>query len=366
MNRKSLTIIVPCFNSDKYVHETLISIDLLSNLVDLEVFLIDDQSLDNTLEIINDYASKRNFAKVIVNLENYGVSHSRNIGLNQASHEFVYFLDSDDVLIPQSISSLIDKLVSEKLDFIVGSWVFYSAKYSFVNSGYDHHWIRTISESDYSYNSDEAVGRLLNCWGLTGSKIYRTDFLRLNDLSFDSRLSFFEDFDFFIQALHRNKKYGISLVPAYAYRVGQPNQVTMKSDEITINKMIKSSEIILRKIAELATYQPIFGVAKIHILNSLFSTVRRFSASTKHEFILQVRGIQEIHFGDFDLGLSKYMGIRNQVNFARYLWMFRYFVSFWKMFKIILLEFPQIVVKFRERLSKFFNRYFRKKNGAWG
>ncbi len=89
-----LSIIVPVYNVELYLP---ICLDSLINqtLEEIEIILVNDGSTDNSLSIINDYASKYSNIKII-NKENGGLSDARNAGLKEAKGEYLAFVDSDD------------------------------------------------------------------------------------------------------------------------------------------------------------------------------------------------------------------------------------------------------------------------------
>ena len=93
---KSLSIIVPVYNSGAYLEECLNSL-VLQDIVDFEVIIVDDNSSDNSLDIIKKYCELLPDVFKYIHLdENKGVSVARNIGLKYASGEYIGFVDSDD------------------------------------------------------------------------------------------------------------------------------------------------------------------------------------------------------------------------------------------------------------------------------
>jgi len=97
MNSKmKLSIIIPCYNVEKYVSKTIESV-LRQDFDDYEIILIDDGSTDNTLQILHEYSNKNRKVKVY-SKTNGGVSSARNYGLLKAQNDYVIFLDSDDYL----------------------------------------------------------------------------------------------------------------------------------------------------------------------------------------------------------------------------------------------------------------------------
>lgn len=91
-----ISIIVPCYNIEKYISKTLESVRN-QTFQNFEIILIDDGSKDNTGKILDDYSKKDKRIKVIHKI-NEGVSQARNIGIENAVGEYIYFLDGDDLI----------------------------------------------------------------------------------------------------------------------------------------------------------------------------------------------------------------------------------------------------------------------------
>ena len=107
-----VSIIIPCFNSEKYLNETLKSV-FSQTYKNYEIIIIDDCSTDNTRSIINLYADK---LKVEFLTKNMGVSHARNIGTKLSKGKFIQYLDADDVLTPCSIENKLNILTKLNAD----------------------------------------------------------------------------------------------------------------------------------------------------------------------------------------------------------------------------------------------------------
>lgn len=93
-NSPKISIIVPVFNVENYLHRCIDSI-LVQTFKDFEVLLIDDGSTDKSGKICDEYAFNDNRVKVF-HKRNGGVSSARNVGLNNAVGKWVTFCDSDD------------------------------------------------------------------------------------------------------------------------------------------------------------------------------------------------------------------------------------------------------------------------------
>ncbi|MDQ0196268.1 glycosyltransferase family 2 protein [Paenibacillus wynnii] len=91
-----ISIIMPAYNSGKYIEEAIISV-ISQSYQCWELIVIDDSSMDNTVKIVEDLASKDSRIHLHENKSNQGVSASRNRGISLASSEWIAFLDSDDM-----------------------------------------------------------------------------------------------------------------------------------------------------------------------------------------------------------------------------------------------------------------------------
>jgi glycosyltransferase involved in cell wall biosynthesis len=120
-NRSMLvSVIIPAYNVEHYIARCLDSV-LNQSHKDIEIICVDDCSVDKTYSIMLSF--KQNFPAITIlrNTENKGASYSRNFGLSYANGEFIQFLDSDDVLLPEKISHQSRLLVQSTFDFVAGA-----------------------------------------------------------------------------------------------------------------------------------------------------------------------------------------------------------------------------------------------------
>lgn len=98
-----ISVIIPTYNRGWIIKEAIDSV-LSQDYRDFELIIVDDGSTDNTLEILNSYQDDI----TVLRQNNHGVSAARNLGIMAASGRFVAFLDSDDLWLPQKLSSQVD------------------------------------------------------------------------------------------------------------------------------------------------------------------------------------------------------------------------------------------------------------------
>lgn len=96
MNKPKISVIVPVYNAEQYLHRCIDSI-LAQTFTDFELLLIDDGSKDNSGDICDGYAMKDERVRVF-HKKKGGVSSARNLGLDNAKGEWVSFVDADDYL----------------------------------------------------------------------------------------------------------------------------------------------------------------------------------------------------------------------------------------------------------------------------
>ena len=107
-----ISVIVNVFNGEKYIKKCLDSI-INQTYKDLEILIIDDGSIDSTLSICKKYKDKR---IRIISGKNIGISLSRNIGLDNARGDYLFFVDSDDYIEKDTIKYLYDNIKKYNLD----------------------------------------------------------------------------------------------------------------------------------------------------------------------------------------------------------------------------------------------------------
>jgi teichuronic acid biosynthesis glycosyltransferase TuaG len=94
--RDLVSVITPCYNSEKYIAESIESV-IKQTYTDWELIIINDKSSDLSSQIISEYTSKDNRIKSICLKNNSGAAIARNEGLKAARGKYIAFIDSDDI-----------------------------------------------------------------------------------------------------------------------------------------------------------------------------------------------------------------------------------------------------------------------------
>ena len=177
-----ISVIVPVYNTEKYLHRCVDSI-LAQTYTDFELLLINDGSTDSSGTICDEYAMRDSRVRVF-HKENGGVSTARNLGLDNAQCEHITFVDSDDWLETKALEYLIE---FNDTDLTIGTVQLEKSK-----------TIQTLHKESVilkgkslrkhlSSNFDNCI--ISGPW----AKIFKKNIIEDNHLRFDKTLSFGED-----------------------------------------------------------------------------------------------------------------------------------------------------------------------------
>lgn len=228
-----VSIVIPMHNLEERISDTLKSV-LLQDYPDLEMILVDDASMDETLSLAEAVMKKDGrIYKIIVQQENKGVSAARNAGLDAATGKYVLFMDGDDMADQDFISILHAKINEKQSDL-----AFCGFRTRYLASG-EERFSRIPLEEDKEYAAEYlAAMRILSkvkphlC-----STLYRRNFLVDSELRFVEGCSGGQDVEFVIKALVRSRKSAFSTKCPYIYlhhdKMNSQNPASSKEKKIT-------------------------------------------------------------------------------------------------------------------------------------
>lgn len=120
-----ISIVIPVYNVEPYIEDCLKSVAAQTYNGDIECIIVNDCTPDNSCSIIEsfigDYSGNIQF-KLLHHGKNRGLSAARNTGIDAATGEYIYFLDSDDEIAPDCIGHLAEPLKKKKYDFVIGDY----------------------------------------------------------------------------------------------------------------------------------------------------------------------------------------------------------------------------------------------------
>lgn len=121
VNVPLVSIVVPVFNGEKYIREAL-NCAVSQTYKNIEVIVVDDCSVDHSLEVVEEFAKNDDRVKLVSLEKNAGVANARNIGINAANGDYIALLDSDDVWISEKLAMQVRLLEERKADIAYCSY----------------------------------------------------------------------------------------------------------------------------------------------------------------------------------------------------------------------------------------------------
>lgn len=222
MEEKLISIIIPVYNAEKYLKETIFSI-LVQDYKNFEVILVNDGSSDNSFELCLELSKLDHRVKVF-DQENGGVSKARNKGLMEAKGDYIAFVDADDIIKEDMLSVLFNCAKKHNADIVsCGSAIVKNNK--IIKEEYGTKVTRV-------YNKYEALEFFLSGNNVNigvWTKLFRKELIRDIIFSEDKRIN--EDKLFIFDAIMKSEKFVLYDVTKYLYVIREESATTRAFDE---------------------------------------------------------------------------------------------------------------------------------------
>jgi glycosyltransferase involved in cell wall biosynthesis len=243
MKNIKISIIIPVYKVEKYIHQCVASV-LKQSYKNTEIILVDDGSPDNCPQICDDYA-KNNKSVIVLHKSNGGLSDARNEGIKIATGDYIMFLDSDDHWDEtEGLKDLVDKLEENEVDALI----FRYKKY-YENSSKFTNPINILDSSKVSFKSkNDAFLYMLDAGAFIASawnKIIKRSLFDLHDLFFKIGITS-EDIDWCARLAIASDSFDVSNCCFYVYR--------QRNDSITHSMSIKNIKDLKENVLRCILY----------------------------------------------------------------------------------------------------------------
>ena len=257
MEEIKVSVVIPVYNVEKYIKQCLESI-INQTLKEIEIIIVNDGTKDNSMKIAAEYVSDKRIK--IINKENGGISSARNAGMEIAQGEYIYFIDSDDFVEKEVLSTLYENSENGKMDIVFSNFSYYNdrtkkekkAKFIFpfkenINKGYY-----------YLYNGEE-----INVW----NRLYKKEFLEKYNFKFIEGI-IYEDQDFGFRTIMLAEK--IKYVENYGYKYRTDREGSIMSSQKK-EKSIESVQTLKKEMREFFSTISLNEFQKIRVYFKLLS-----------------------------------------------------------------------------------------------
>lgn len=211
MQKRTFSIIVPVFNTEKYIDDCLNSF-LNQTFQDFEVICIDDNSSDLSVEKVMSFAKKDERIKLIKHRKNKGPGAARNTGMKHAAGKYILFVDSDDWIHRETLEILQEKFENTKLDSIWFKLAIYYDDIKKYNNLDDNIYAK-IPEGYLKLTPENAAMYP----SYTCNKAYRRKFLEKHKLTWPEGC-YYEDAEFYYKIIPLLSKVYVVNQKFYIYR----------------------------------------------------------------------------------------------------------------------------------------------------
>lgn len=248
--RGGLSVIVPVYNSEKYLAECLDSI-INQEYTNLEIICVNDGSTDSSAEILDSYARLDNRIVVLHN-NNMGPSAARNCGIDRATMPFITFVDSDDTIDSTMYFKMLNVINEKELDCVCCNYknVFSDTKKIDIKSRFKN---RILYDEEIR---EEIVKCLIgfsnennNCLCSLWNKIFRLDVINKNGIRLNVKRTHGEDWLFCIQYYAVIESIGFTEDAFYNYFC-RSNSLVTKPRKNAFELAIESNELFKKLFPE--------------------------------------------------------------------------------------------------------------------
>ncbi len=239
-----VSVVIPVYNSEKSIERCANSV-LNQDYQDLELILVNDGSKDNSGSMC-DHIAELDSRVVVIHKENGGVSSARNLGIENSKGDFITFVDADDELVPNAITTALHYINKYNADVVTYGWNIV---------GKDE---QSVCEEFEVINDDveNVLKKILTNYsgyggGYPWNKLWRMDSFD-NFPKFNTSLYYFEDLEWVVQALKKVKT--IVVCPECLYKYYYNDASVTHSALLTEKREIGYHNSIVTIIDDLSDY----------------------------------------------------------------------------------------------------------------
>lgn len=279
-----VSVIIPVYNVEKHLKQCIDSV-INQTYKDLEIILIDDGSPDKSGEICDDYAEKDSRI-IVVHKENGGVSTARNVGLDCASGNWIYFMDSDDWLDNNSIELALNSALSNNAEVVFFDYYHNETKVK----------LNFCSKSEILFINDRDDYSSFCEYLKSGYTIWNALFSAsiINKIRFKTNIGYSDDRIFKFEVFSFIEKYVYLPMPLYHYRI-TPGSYTNTYRDSKLAEL-KNSFQIMDEIVSKNTYpKEIYLYINAFKISCIFAaTIQMFLPGCKYRLSKMVKAVKSI------------------------------------------------------------------------
>lgn len=282
MTNHNISIIIPVYNVEPYVEDCIRSVMRQTYTGPMECIVVDDCGTDNSMavveKLVDEYSGPIIF-KVLHHEHNRGLSAARNTGMDAATGDYIFFLDSDDKLTDNCLKILTEPVLNNRYDVIVGDLNVWGSSCTF-------NWLKLKLSDNTVLLGDDILNSYRTKWNMMAqNKLYLREFLEENHLTFLEGLIHEDELWSFQIACLATSLYAVKRI-TYDYLI--------RKDSISHSEIIeernKNYSIIIEKISIFLKKKGIYNKRAYQLLQEFMYDILvsyntndfKFSCSYRH------------------------------------------------------------------------------------
>jgi len=270
MNVK-VSILIPVYKAEKYIEQCIHTV-LCQTYDNIEYVIANDATPDNSMAIvqktISQHPERAQSVVIIENDSNHGIAYTRNKLLEKATGDYLYFVDSDDFIMSDTIEKLVNVAKQQKADIVRCDYFQLS-----------HGEVSIIKQCPFR-NKEELLMQYIGAWDSTQAMwqlLVHKDVFAKHALSFQADINACEDYLMTIKLLYFANSIVDIKEPLYYYRIDNVQSITRTNKIIFQNEMVASMEVTIDFLKE----KDIYTIYKCSALNRMFLCKQNYLINKK-------------------------------------------------------------------------------------
>ena len=310
-----ISIIIPVYNTEKYLRKCLDSV-INQTYKNLEIICVNDGSTDGSLKILNEYKEKDNRINVF-DVKNQGASAARNLAIKKSTGEFIVFVDSDDYINLEFCENSLNNQQQTHSDLVCGRRITLDD-----NGKEKSNW---VSNEDISYYPVVEYD-LFTQYHMITDKLFRSSIIKGHKLLFDTSLKYAEDSLFLTQYLtyckiitsshnsnyiaHENSS-SLSRNPKNRSRNKLFRNIVLRKNKKIIDTYKMKHKPLVSIILTLYEIKPIYlnqclrSLLKQTYSNIEIIAINDCSPKTKYDYITKMSKKIKLYKNEVNMGMNK-------------------------------------------------------------
>jgi glycosyltransferase involved in cell wall biosynthesis len=284
-----VSIIIPVYNVEKYLHRCLDSAGQQS-YPDIEIIIINDGSPDQCQAIIDEYAAQDARIKVI-RQENRGLAAARNAGIKMARGDYLMFVDADDYIEADCVQQMLDNALLTEADIVAGNHkILPSHGHALDGIQFTSGVLSRQAMGQVNQRFDYFIGKRYRA--AVWAKLFKRDFIRAAGLQFESTSEYFaEDMLFSLKYYVNEPKISLLNKYLYVYCLNEDSITSSYKPNLSQRyvSLVERFRDYLASRGQVEQYQDLLDFISFNVMSVVCNNAYRFSPSRWREIKKEIK-----------------------------------------------------------------------------